>query len=97
LFVSDVDPSENQQLQDQLNITRTKMEAIRRKLEKLRMRREARKQLQAQQSAAHRPYSTAWSLAAAASSAASNNGLRRPPEEGAADNFLPPKPEIVTA
>jgi hypothetical protein len=85
-------------LQDQLNITRSKMEAIRRKLEKMRMLRQARKQLQAQQ-AAHRPYSTAWSLAAAASSSSANNGLRRPPaeESSSSDSFLPPKPEIVTA
>ena len=70
------------------------MEAIRRKLEKLRMRREARKQLEKQQP---RPYSTAWSLAAAAASS-SNNGRRRPPAAEEGDGtFLPPKPEIVTA
>lgn len=97
---ADVDPSESQLLQDQLNVTRTKMEALRRKLEKLRMRREARKQEQQRQRQQQaRSYSTAWSVAAAASSA--NNGLRRPPAGAAtgeeSDSFLPPKPEIVTA
>jgi hypothetical protein len=93
-FAASLDPSESQLLQDQLNITRTKMEAIRRKLEKQRLRREARKQQQQQQQS--RSYSTAWSLAAAA---ASSSGRQRPPagEEGASDAFLPAEPEIVTA
>ena len=50
------DQSERELSEQQLNITRTKMEALKRIMEERRAKREARSQAQS------RPYSTAWSV-----------------------------------
>lgn len=76
------DPSERELLDQQLNITKTKMEALKRIMEERRAKREARRQAQA------RPYSTAWSVK-------SESKHVEKAEDG--DNYIKVEPEPVTA
>ena len=83
----------------QLNITRSKMDKLKRIMEERRAKREARR-LQAQA----RPYSTAWSVkpeASAATAAAAGAGGGKHVENATAaeepESFIKPEPEPVTA
>lgn len=78
------DQSERELSEQQLNITRTKMEALKRIMEERRAKREARRQAQS------RPYSTAWSV-----QSESKTVVVDAVEEN--ETFLQVEPEPVTA
>ena len=78
------DPSEREVLEQQLNVTRSKMETLKKIMEERRVKREARKQDKA------RPYSTAWSVKSESKPVDGVDG------EEAADNFISVEPEPVT-
>ena len=69
-------------LEQQLNITKTKMEALKRIMEERRAKREARRQAQA------RPYSTAWSVKSEAKTVE---------KAEAEESYIKAEPEPVTA
>ena len=77
------DPSEREVLEQQLNITRSKMETLKKIMEERRAKREARKQAQA------RPYSTAWSVKSESKPVDGVDGKE-------SENFISVEPEPVT-
>ena len=85
-MITDTEPdaTERELLEQQLNVTKNKMEALKRIMEERRAKREARRQ----QATTARPYSTAWSV----------KSESKPVKDGEdADNMFKVEPEPVTA
>ena len=88
----EVDPAERELSEQQLNITRNKMEALKRIMEERRAKREARKQAQARTA---RSYSTAWSVKPEPKPDVDPTAAMDTVPDDAAEQFLQPEP--VTA
>lgn len=82
------DQTERELSEQQLNITRSKMEALKRIMEERRAKREARRQ-----ASQARPYSTAWSVKSESKAVV----VEAAEDAAAGENFIKVEPEPVTA
>ena len=92
--------SERQRQEEQLNLTRHKVETLRKVMEERKARREARRQAAAARGSTPTSgcYSTAWSVSEAKPETNCDKNCQEPDQQTAsAEHFLSPEPEPVTA